>query len=525
MSRAIIMSLEAGTAIVLTPDGRFVRVREKSGYAVGDEVEIDHAEHAARPDRWIRTLVRNRWTISVASAAVIVLALCALWTFRAPTVVAYVTMDVNPSVEMGLDSKERVQELRALNRDAVPIVKAIRYKDEKIEDVTEALAEALAERDLLQAAGSEIVLASVPVRSVKPSWEDDVTSKMRTAIEKAAGPLDGSTAAATRITAVSVPSEVREEAEAHGLSTGKMAFWLKAESQGHDVSLETLRRTSLKDIASSWGGVQAVMDDGAQDGATSKETWKALLKQAQETKPDKLKETKPAGGKPGKGSGQAGGAGKPTAKPTPSPTHPVHAQSTAKPQAGLNGKHGTKDGKKDGREKWRHGWKSEFPGFGDRQRDKSELQRWFDGWSSKELSEYRDRQLEAWAQRDKPDGAGSKTTSAKPSAGDKASGNKNGQKDSNDKKNQNGKTNENGKANQSGKSNNNDKKNQSDKSNNNNKTNQSGKTNKNDKNDSKGNDGKTGAGKSDSGDSSRKQDQKSYRHDGQDSHEERTEKR
>ncbi|MCC3374948.1 anti-sigma factor domain-containing protein [Cohnella sp. REN36] len=513
MSRAIIMSVEAGKAVVLTPDGRFLRVSEKIGYAVGDEVEIDPSELASPARR--RSFARSGWIASATSAAIVVLTIFAIWTFRTPPVVAYVSMDVNPSVEMGLDSKERVRELRALNADAVPIVQAVSYKGEKIEEVAAALASALAERDLLAANGTEIVLASVPVRSVATSWEDDVTAKMTQAIEEAAG----SPASGALVTAVSVPREVREEAEAHGLSAGKMAFWLKAESQGHDLSLETLRQTALKDIASSWGGVKAVMEDGASNGSTSKEAWKTLLEQAQETKADKLKETKvPASSQAnGKGNGKSG------AQATPSPSREVQAQTKDRTH-GKDGKRDKRD--RDNRDKRHDGKNKGSHGKDKTQWNEEDVRRWLNGWS---------RQSGLWAQQDwseiirSPFSFGNAATLAvktpggdqKVGSGQNAKGGENGRSSGKDagrhtgksgtgggsgkngsNKNGNNNKNENGKKNENNNKNEKNKKNESvGKNGSNGNGNQKDSRDENNKNNN--NKGQSGAGNKSSGDGDR----------------------
>jgi hypothetical protein len=191
------------------------------------------------------------------------------------------------------------------------------------------------------------VLASVPVGEVSGQWEAEVTAKMKRAIEEAgeesadkggaaepgsagssgngtaaspsasadtAGGGDGATPPATSaasgqppaaaggpsdaaaaghpaasvpvVTTVSVPKEVRDAAREMGLSAGKMAFWLKARSEGHEVALDTLKKESLKKIAAAWGGIQKILvEDGAGNGSkdadsTSGNEWKQLLDQS-----------------------------------------------------------------------------------------------------------------------------------------------------------------------------------------------------------------------------------------------------
>ncbi|MBN2979996.1 anti-sigma factor domain-containing protein [Cohnella algarum] len=293
MKRAVIMSLEKKEAIALAPGGRFVRIRRRPHFRIGDEIEWESELQAA--DRGFFAN-RKRVFASCASAAALVLLLVGLWAFRTPPVVAYVTMDVNPSVEFGLDSNENVRELHAINGDARPIVEAVAdYKGKPVAEVTARLAAELASRKLLSADG-EVVLASVAVGKVDVDWEAEVIGEIEEAIRQAARQASEGAEQLPEITVVSVPEEVREEAIKSGVSAGKMAFWLKAESQGHEVPLETLRRESLKTIASDWGGVDRVLagtgnengsatgneagtesESASADKEKGKDEWKALV--------------------------------------------------------------------------------------------------------------------------------------------------------------------------------------------------------------------------------------------------------
>lgn len=320
MTRGIVMSLEGKRAVVLAPGGQFASVPRREHYRIGDEVEFDAAA-ADAPAR--RRRIRAFSGAAAACVAACLLIAGSVW-LRAPSVVAYVSLDVNPSVELGIDGKERVRVLQALNRDAEPIVAALKYKGKDVGEVAEELADELAERHLLRGGDSEVVLASVAVGKVDDAWQAEVTGKMKQAIEKAGsasapdaipdatpdatpGTDTGAAArekAAPEVTTLSLPKEIREKAKANGVSAGKMAFWLKAESQGHEVSLDELKTHSLKKIAASWGGVKQVLGDGSTASGGEAEEWKKLLQQAE----GKERSSDDPAAKPGS-AGKSGGKG------------------------------------------------------------------------------------------------------------------------------------------------------------------------------------------------------------------------
>ena len=271
MNRGTIMALENKTAVVLTPGGEFVKVRKLPGYEVGAEVTYQVRRNAAKLRRWLQGGV---------GAAVLLAFFFGFWLMQPPSVVAYVSMDVNPSVEIGLDEEMNVRKLRAVNPDAEAIIAEVKYKGKDLETVMQALAAKLVEAHLLTTQGSEIVIASVPVKSIAAEWESQVTEKMRAVLSEAAKPQNDSEASVDiEVTTISVPAEIRKVANEQGVSSGKMAFWLAAESQGHAVSIDTLKEQPLKKIAEQWGGVNEVLGDDAKQREDA-EVWKERLDEA-----------------------------------------------------------------------------------------------------------------------------------------------------------------------------------------------------------------------------------------------------
>lgn len=274
MNRGTVMELGSKKTVVLTPDGQFVHIKKEPHHRIGAETTFSAGSYVR---------IRRNWLASGLSAAALLILFLGLWTFRTPPVVAYVTMDINPSVELGLDAKERVREVRAVNDDAEFILEGLKYRGRDLEAVMTEIAEKLAAKHLLTLAEGQIVIASVPVTALDDSWETDVTYKMKQVLLDAAEEEHTQAVKSLHITTVSLPAEVREEAELNGVSSGKMAFWLIAESQGYELSIETLKSDSLKNIAASLGGVDAIMSDHEQR-KENKDEWKKLLKDIKKNK-------------------------------------------------------------------------------------------------------------------------------------------------------------------------------------------------------------------------------------------------
>lgn len=268
MNRGTIMALENKTAVVLTQGGEFVRVPKLPAYEIGAEITCQVRRNAVRLRRWLQGSV---------SAAVLLAFFLGFWLMQPPSVVAYVSMDINPSVEFGLDEDMRVRKLRAVNPDAEAFITAIKFKGEDLESVMQAIAEKLVAAHLLTTPSAEIVIASVPMKTIGPNWESQVAEKMKAVLSQAAKRQnDAQAIVGIEVTTISVPLEIRKLANEQGVSSGKMAFWLAAESQGHDIPIDTLKKQSLKKIAADWGGVEKVLGDDDKRKADAK-VWKERL--------------------------------------------------------------------------------------------------------------------------------------------------------------------------------------------------------------------------------------------------------
>ncbi|MFC5402704.1 anti-sigma factor domain-containing protein [Cohnella soli] len=252
MNRGTVMALEKRIAVLLTPDGRFVRVKRQPIHEVGEETIVDDigARSAER--------IRKRLLQAGACAMAVLMIVFGFFLYRTPPVVAYVSMDINPSIELGLDAKQHVRELRAVNEDARAIVKGVRFKGRTLEEVMDELADHLTEGHYLSADDSNVVIVSIPVRSPGAQWEDAVTGTVSRILNKAAS--EGASDVTPQVTTTfTVPKQIRDDANANGISSGQMAFWLISKQEGHHVTLDAIKANSLKVIASEWGGLKQVI--------------------------------------------------------------------------------------------------------------------------------------------------------------------------------------------------------------------------------------------------------------------------
>ncbi|MBP3965706.1 anti-sigma factor domain-containing protein [Paenibacillus lignilyticus] len=257
MSRGIVMETGHKYVILLMPDGQFRKVPTGRKPQVGEEFSFTEQRRFAQP--------RKLYSFSAGAAAILLLLFVPFLLNhmnQGPQVVAYLTMDVNPSIELGITADEHVEELRAINNDGVDVTEGLAYKGLTLEQVTEAIMDRISAGPYLNSGEGDVIITSVLVANPAESeYENTVTTHMDAAVRKSLSKTDKGRKLKVEVTTLSAPKEIRDEAKQDGLSAGKLAFYLMAKKQGHKVTIEQLKTQSIHKTAKPWGGVKAVIND------------------------------------------------------------------------------------------------------------------------------------------------------------------------------------------------------------------------------------------------------------------------
>ncbi len=230
--------------IIMRPDGKFDRIsRKKRSCEVGEE--IVYTEDSGI--NWRSPSIAGRSAIAAAVVFCLVLFASFNGKLGSPEVVAYITMDINPSVEIGIDIEETVLELRGLNEDGMALVQGIDYKGKSLVQVTEGLLDE-AEQGPLASGEADIVIASTVVASGTKMSDEAIVDKVKQQVTKHIKTTHPQQTERYQVTAIAAPKEIREAASQNDVSAGKYAMYLHAKSNGADVTLEELKKTSVMSV-------------------------------------------------------------------------------------------------------------------------------------------------------------------------------------------------------------------------------------------------------------------------------------
>jgi len=297
----LLLESDGRSGIALTRDGRFVRVAcrpedeegseivlrpESGGRSVwglvsspADGLERGTPAGRTRPERGaVRAgSARRALRPGLAAAAVVLLCLLAASPFAVGRVlasgdpVAYVSVDINPSVEFGVNRWDRVVTAQALNEDGEALLAGLGWEGRPLGDVLDDVASAAVDLGYLEPGGDPgaFLVAVVPAAESL-----DVPPGLQRQLERAREAVGA--ALAERGVQVEVETvladaaAMREQARELGLSVGKYSVLLVAQEAGLDLEAQDLNRGVGRAILAAGGHPGEVLREAHQVKKISK---------------------------------------------------------------------------------------------------------------------------------------------------------------------------------------------------------------------------------------------------------------
>lgn len=253
--RGLVLELEKGLAVVLTPDGQYRRIAAGRDWRLGQEIQFESTVVALPRHR----RVSPAWLV----AAVVLLALLVPGTLSLrswlsqPALAAYVAVDINPSLELQVDADGKVLAAQAVNDDALQLLQELTLKGLPLEQAVRAITEKAVAAGYLSESNDNMLLITVTPRSAGAAVPQAVQEQV-TASRQAATALLSQKGLKNDVEALTAPAEVRDVARRQGLPTGKLVVASEAARQGTMIDPKTLKSEPLTKAFEKAGGKDAL---------------------------------------------------------------------------------------------------------------------------------------------------------------------------------------------------------------------------------------------------------------------------
>jgi len=215
VKKGIVLEVHDEHVTILTPEGEFLKSRKQKGQvALGEEIVFFplHRAETAKKGK-IASALRGKWAI-ISVMTAIILALTLYPRYASNQVYAYVSVDVNPSIELGINKDMKVISMDAYNKEGKDIIKQLKnWENEDITNVSSKIFDIFRQKGFLTE-NTEVLIASVLSHETNSGWKTLMQNKITTISEKVQQDK-------VSITTLETTIEERSDALKEGISPGK----------------------------------------------------------------------------------------------------------------------------------------------------------------------------------------------------------------------------------------------------------------------------------------------------------------
>ncbi len=246
--RGLVAKISDGYCIILTGKGTYERIpMPPQGARVGAEVSYRAASFSALDLTALRpTAAALRPVMLVASLLVLFVCYSLFRQASLPVAVAYVSLDINPSLELSVDKNLDVIGVKYFNDDATNLLKQENLKGKTLDDALATVVnQAIAQNYIKHGQDNLIVSTVTPSGAGAPPVDQQAIQQfLEKSINKSG--LTGD------VRIYSATGEFRTEAENMGLSPGKYLIYEQLVATGNKVSIDDIRNNSIRTLVDTY---------------------------------------------------------------------------------------------------------------------------------------------------------------------------------------------------------------------------------------------------------------------------------
>jgi hypothetical protein len=215
MRKGVILEINDLYLTLLTPEGEFLRARKlQQDYQVGEEIDFFPEMAAAKRKSFNLSFVNSFKARTIALAAAFMLVMAGLLpVYKSGQVYAYMSIDVNPSIEMAVSEELKVLQIKGYNPEGKDIIKEIAdWKKKDAAVVAEMILDKIEEKGFFKEK-NDVVIATVHNGKVNETVDRKLDQKI-SEIKKATQEEN------LVLKVMEATSEERDDARKKGLTPG-----------------------------------------------------------------------------------------------------------------------------------------------------------------------------------------------------------------------------------------------------------------------------------------------------------------
>lgn len=264
------MSKKGRRAVLLTKDGVFkkVKLRKSAQVSIGEEIFLHHLSSKTVHER-------QKWLAMVAIClSLLFLFVLSGGVYEPRAAAAYVSFDVNPSVEASIDQNLRIIKVRPLNKAAETLLgKTFNYRHMPLSQFTAKLAVKMKSAGYF-ADHPELVVTTTVTDYADKEKRSKILNGISLALQKLKSQQVFVSGEGT-IRTLKASEKKRNEAHSKGLSTGKYLIYKEAVKENQPITLKNAKTMTVKEIDQN--DKKTVSNDQSRENQSNKTEQKAPM--------------------------------------------------------------------------------------------------------------------------------------------------------------------------------------------------------------------------------------------------------
>ncbi|WP_057912315.1 anti-sigma factor domain-containing protein [Peribacillus muralis] len=282
MKKGVILSVNKRFVTLLTPEGEFLKTkRGERSYEVGEEITFSPVKQKTAFTIFsFHSTFKKTAVLSIVSTFLILFSV--MPSYFTGHVSAYMTIDVNPSIELELNDHLEVLKLTGLNEDGKLVIGQLKdWKGEGIKTVTNRIVETTKQLGYLK--GKKQIVVSTTLLDKDKNLDKNLKEEIKKISEQENG-------SKTKMKVIQATKSDREQAKVQGISTGK--YVEKKLKKNHDKVKVNKREPEQEKTEEEKNGTSEKQSEiQGKESETDQENIKGTSSNVRKQPP--LKEAKP----------------------------------------------------------------------------------------------------------------------------------------------------------------------------------------------------------------------------------------
>ena len=249
----VILEINKNRATVMTDEARFIVIKREPEMFIGKQVDLS---------RSTKRLWFTQYSPGLAIIAVfIIMSLSIFGYYRQNSLFAYVTIDINPSVEFSVNQEMRILSVRNLNHDALLLLRGTSLNNMPVDKALSVLVTKAEQKKYFHGENRFILISAATLKSSaeQPDLAEKLIKPLKTELRRKD----------IQVQFIQSTLAQRQLAFKNHLSMGRYALMIYANKNGHILALDEVKTGSISYLLDK-SGVAKVKTGGNGRGYTGK---------------------------------------------------------------------------------------------------------------------------------------------------------------------------------------------------------------------------------------------------------------